>query len=77
MQAERVGEVLGRGVRGCPWAKRVVMGAFLEVGMEEKGKEMYRVMQEKELRIHVDLDEWLEERGAQDLTVAVGSERRR
>jgi len=53
------------------------MGAFLEVGMEEKGKEMYRVMQEKELRIHVDLDEWLEERGAQDLTVAVGSERRR
>jgi hypothetical protein len=57
-------EVLYRGMRACPWAKGLMMAAFGEVrgGMGEEVRGVYRVMQEKELRIHVDLDDWVEER---------------
>lgn len=57
-------EVLYRGMRACPWAKKLMMTAFSELrdvmGFEEL-KSVYQVMQEKELRIHVDLEDWLED----------------
>lgn len=55
-----------RGVRACPWAKALVMMAFTHLraagvmGFEEL-KKVYNVLVEKELRVHVDLEEVFED----------------
>lgn len=52
-----------RGVHSCPWVKALWMMGFQELRDEMKGeelKELYEMMVEKELRLHVDLNELLD-----------------
>ncbi|EWC47117.1 hypothetical protein DRE_03486 [Drechslerella stenobrocha 248] len=63
-QPGRAKGVFFRAVRACPWSKDVILSGFrwlrstLDFGEMRK---VYGVMQEKELRIHVDIEEMLEE----------------
>ncbi|EGE85644.1 hypothetical protein BDDG_08589 [Blastomyces dermatitidis ATCC 18188] len=64
----RARAVLYRGIRSCPWAKELVMLAFRERGLREvmgpdELRKVWNVLVEKELRIHVDLEGWFEDRG--------------
>ncbi|KAI9738134.1 MAG: hypothetical protein M1818_005563 [Claussenomyces sp. TS43310] len=63
----RAKDVFYKGMRACPWAKWFYFMAFDELadlmGLEEK-RSVYRILEEKELRVHVDLEEWLEEQEA-------------
>jgi hypothetical protein len=57
-------DVFYRAMRACPWAKKLFMMAFTELKHSLQFDELravYRVIQEKELRIHVDLEDRLEE----------------
>ena len=59
-------EVLYRGMRACPGVKALMMEAFETLRplmRDEEVKSVHKVMEEKEVRIHVDLEEWLEEHG--------------
>ncbi|KZF24077.1 DUF1740-domain-containing protein [Xylona heveae TC161] len=61
----RAPDVLYRAIRACPWAKPLVMLAFTNRHLRETlGFEalrgLYRVLSEKELRVHVDLEDVLE-----------------
>ena len=63
--------VFGRAVRACPWVKGIYMLAFewLRGGMRvEELRGVYEGMGEKELRVHVSLDDvfeaWDEQREA-------------
>lgn len=61
---EQAKEVLYRGMRACPGVKQLMMEAFemLRPMMEQEDlKSVYKVMDEKEVRVHVDLEEWMEE----------------
>lgn len=62
----RAKDVFYRSVRACPWAKELVLLAFREPGLRgnmdmQELKKVWNVLVEKELRIHVDLEEWFEE----------------
>jgi hypothetical protein len=55
----RVKETFYQGLRSLPWCKDFMMLAFTEAGSvftEEELWKVYRVMQEKELRLYVELD---------------------
>jgi hypothetical protein len=56
---KRVKECFYAGLRNLPWCKNFVMLAFTELsgvfGKDELWK-VYRIMQEKELRVYVELD---------------------
>ena len=56
--------LIHRAIRACPWAKAFYMFAFREEirnGVDKKElRELFRVMTEKELRVHVDLEAHLE-----------------
>lgn len=57
-------EVLYRGMRACPGVKALMMEAFETLRplmKDEEVKSVNKVMEEQEVRIHVDLEEWLEE----------------
>jgi hypothetical protein len=57
-------EVFYRGMRACPWAKGLYMVAFQEIRGSmtfEELRVVYRVLGEKELRVHVDLEDKFEE----------------
>jgi len=68
-------DIFLRGMRACPWAKDLIMMAFTELeGLGTRDKiAIYKVLVEKELRIHVDVEQRIEEwqyrehRRAQDL----------
>lgn len=65
-RADLARQVFYRGVRACPWAKALVMVAFThlrEIGVMsfEELRKVYNVLVEKELRIHVDLEEVFED----------------
>lgn len=58
-------DVLFRAMRHCPWSKAVMMEAFLRVNRELESTELrgvFDTMTSKGLRVHVDLDEFLEEK---------------
>ena len=58
-------EVWQRAVRACPWAKQLYLIRFDEMsGMGSFGelRSLWRVMGEKELRVHVDLEDVFEEK---------------
>ncbi|KAF3913128.1 hypothetical protein AA313_de0202268 [Arthrobotrys entomopaga] len=63
-QPGRAKDVFFRAVRACPWSKDIILSGFkwlrsiLDFGEMRK---VYGVMQEKELRVHVDVEELLEE----------------
>lgn len=60
----RAKEVFYRGLRAAPWAKQLAMFAFThlrEVMTFEELKNVYRVLGEKELRVHIDIEDQLEE----------------
>ncbi|EFQ97294.1 hypothetical protein MGYG_00335 [Nannizzia gypsea CBS 118893] len=63
-------QVFFRSIRACPWSKQLILQAFTEprlrksMGFEELRK-VFNVFVEKELRVHVDLEEWLEENEAE------------
>ncbi|KAK6332033.1 hypothetical protein TWF718_002571 [Orbilia javanica] len=63
-QPGRAKDVFFRAIRACPWSKDIVLSGFkllrsiLDFGEMRK---VYGVMQEKELRVHVDIEELLEE----------------
>ncbi|DAA76632.1 TPA_exp: Uncharacterized protein A8136_7309 [Trichophyton benhamiae CBS 112371] len=69
-ESEKGRQVFFRSIRTCPWSKQLVLLAFTEprlrksMGFEELRK-VFNVFVEKELRVHVDLEEWLEENEAQ------------
>ncbi|PGG96382.1 hypothetical protein AJ80_09837 [Polytolypa hystricis UAMH7299] len=63
---ERARDVFYRAIRACPWAKELVMLAFRERGLrkrmgQEELRKVWNVLVEKELRVHVDLEEWFED----------------
>lgn len=56
-------DVFYRGVAACPWAKGFLMLAFTELSKWMGGddlKGVYKVLVEKEFRVHVDLDDLME-----------------
>ncbi|KAF4979484.1 hypothetical protein FZEAL_4343 [Fusarium zealandicum] len=58
-------DVLFRALRHCPWSKDVMMEAFLTLNRDMESSELksvFETMTAKGLRIHVDLDEFLEKR---------------
>lgn len=62
----RAREVFFRSIRACPWAKGLVLLAFSEAGLRDEMstdelRRVWNVLVEKELRIHIDLEEWFEE----------------
>ncbi|EPS41255.1 hypothetical protein H072_4881 [Dactylellina haptotyla CBS 200.50] len=63
-QPKRAKDVFFRAVRACPWSKDIILSGFrwlrsvLDFGEMRK---VYGVMQERELRVHVDIEEVLEE----------------
>jgi hypothetical protein len=60
-------EVFYRAVAACSWAKEVYMEAFGEELVEEFGvaelRGVFQMMVGKGVRVHVDLEEFLEGRG--------------
>ena len=62
----RAKAVYWRAVRACPWVKELYLLAFEYLG-EEMGEEelrgVYEMMEEKGLRVHVALEDHIEERG--------------
>ncbi|KAM6540038.1 hypothetical protein FALCPG4_001779 [Fusarium falciforme] len=58
-------DVLFRALRQCPWSKDVMMEAFLTLNRDMESSELkgvFETMASKGLRVHVDLDEFLEKR---------------
>ncbi|KAF5976685.1 hypothetical protein FCOIX_6961 [Fusarium coicis] len=58
-------DILFRALRHCPWSKDVMMEAFLTLNREMDSSELkgiFETMTSKGLRIHVDLDEFLDKR---------------
>lgn len=63
---ERAKAVWWRGARACPWVKGLWMMAFGELrqGMRDQElRDIWEMMGDKELRLHVDLEAELERRG--------------
>ncbi|KAF2843579.1 DUF1740-domain-containing protein [Patellaria atrata CBS 101060] len=61
---ERAKEVFFRGYRSLPWAKTYIMMAFRylrHILTFDEQKALYRAMGEKELRVHIDMEDTLEE----------------
>ena len=61
--------MLFRSMRACPGVKALMMEAFETLRplmKDEEVKSVHKVMEEKEVRIHVDLEDWLEEHGGDD-----------
>nr|KMM71468.1 hypothetical protein CPAG_07775 [Coccidioides posadasii RMSCC 3488] len=63
---ERARDVFYRSIRSCPWVKELVLLAFTEPGLKEmmgadELRKIWNVPVEKGLRIHVDLEDVLEE----------------
>jgi hypothetical protein len=60
-------DVFYRALRHCPWSKEVMTEAFAalagDLGSDEL-KSVYNTMVSKELRVHVDLEEYLEKQRA-------------
>jgi hypothetical protein len=77
-RADLARQAFYRGVRACPWAKALVMLAFThlrQTGMMsfEELRKVYNILVEKELRIHFDLEEALEDYGASaNRDIAIG-----
>ncbi|KAF7544707.1 hypothetical protein G7Z17_g9735 [Cylindrodendrum hubeiense] len=58
-------DVLFRALRHCPWSKDVMMEAFYTLSRDMESTELrgvFDTMTSKGLRVHVDLDEFLEKR---------------
>ncbi|KAI9166653.1 Nuclear exosome regulator NRDE2 [Paramyrothecium foliicola] len=56
-----------RALRYCPWSKEVMMEAFVMLVRElssEELKSVYNMITSKGLRVHVDMDEFMEQRRA-------------
>ncbi|KAK2757596.1 hypothetical protein FQN54_004565 [Arachnomyces sp. PD_36] len=65
-RADLARQAFYRGVRACPWAKALVMVAFTHLRQArmmnfEELRKVYNILVEKELRIHVDIEEILED----------------
>ncbi|KAK6524879.1 hypothetical protein TWF281_011780 [Arthrobotrys megalospora] len=63
-QPGRAKDVFFRAIRACPWSKDIILSGFrLLRSVFDFGemRKVYGVMQEKELRVHVDIEELLEE----------------
>ena len=67
MGRERAKSVYWRAVRACPWVKELWLLAFeylREGGMgEEELRGLHEMMEEKGVRVHVGIEEFLLERG--------------
>jgi hypothetical protein len=64
----RTKDVFYRALRHCPWSKGIMMEAFVTLARvmdSEELKSVYTTMTLKGLRVHVDLDEVLEQRRAE------------
>lgn len=58
-------DVLFRALRHCPWSKDVMMEAFVTVNRDMDSSELkgiFETMTSKGLRVHVDLEEFLDKR---------------
>merc|ERR1712000_330221 len=58
----KVKDVFHRALSHCPWSKQVMMEAFgtlMDMMDESELRGVYRTMEEKGMRIHVDLEQYL------------------
>ncbi|EEQ30351.1 hypothetical protein McanMca71_002158 [Microsporum canis] len=65
-ESEKARLVFFRSIRACPWSKQLVLLAYGEPRLKESMgfdelRKVFNVLVEKELRVHVDLEEWFEE----------------
>ncbi|KAK2865094.1 hypothetical protein FQN49_003922, partial [Arthroderma sp. PD_2] len=65
-EKEKARQVFFRAVRACPWSKKLVLLAYNEPLLRgsmsfDELRKIFNILVEKELRVHVDLEEWLEE----------------
>ncbi|KAF7562629.1 hypothetical protein G7046_g1508 [Stylonectria norvegica] len=61
----KVKDILFRAMRHCPWSKEVMMEAFMTLSREMESSDLravFNTMTTKGLRVHVDLEEFLEKR---------------
>jgi hypothetical protein len=61
-------DILFRALRHCPWSKDVMMEAFLTLNRDMDSSELkgiFDTMASKGLRVHVDLEEFLDKRRAE------------
>lgn len=87
-EVRRAKDVFYRGMRACPWSKELIMLAFTHLRADlhkddESGKRagmgfeelrrVYNVLVEKELRIHVDIEDVLEEITAKNMRTTADS----
>ena len=64
-ESKKARAVWWRGIQACPWVKALWMMGFVELRGEmstEELKGLYEMMVEKELRLHVDLIEFLDDK---------------
>lgn len=59
-ETERAKTVFWRGLRACPWAKDLYMLAFEHLRGDADLRGIYELLGEKELRVHVGLEEIVE-----------------
>ncbi|KAF3490613.1 uncharacterized protein GIQ15_00130 [Arthroderma uncinatum] len=69
-EKEKARQVFFRSIRACPWSKRLVLLAYNEPHLRgsmsfDELRKVFNVLVEKELRVHVDLEEWLEDNEAE------------
>ena len=60
--SNKVKDVFHRALSHCPWSKQVMMEAFgtlVDIMDESELRGVYRTMEEKGMRIHVDLEQYL------------------
>ncbi|KAF3388899.1 Protein NRDE2 [Penicillium rolfsii] len=63
-------DVFYRAIRACPWSKELVMLAFERLASEKDGpdfdklRELYNLLDEKQLRVHVDIAKEIEDASA-------------
>lgn len=58
-------DIFYRALKHCPWSKEVMMEAFMTLIRDMKSEELksvYATMTSKGLRIHVDMEEFMEKR---------------
>lgn len=68
----KVKDILFRGLRHCPWSKDVMMEGFVTLNTEMESSELkavFNTMTSKGLRVHVDLEEFLDKRRVERRTL--------
>lgn len=80
-EIQRAKDAFYRGMRACPWSKQLIMLAFTHLradlhvggmGFEEL-RRVYNVLVEKELRVHVEIEDLLEQISTKNMQTTTDS----